>query len=276
MITRLLHLSDVHFGGENVGAAEAVIAFAIAEAADLILVTGDLTLNGLPREFEAAARWLQRLPTPRLVTPGNHDTPYWNLLLRALTPFARYQRYIGTAGGEDFDGPTVAARTINTARGAQPRPDWSKGAIDLEQCRLTVCDLAAGAPGALKVVACHHPLVEALDTPVTGGVHRGEEAARVLARGGADLILTGHVHNPFASPLKFGDEHTYAVGAGTLSTRTRGTPPGFNCITADAETITVAAQGWTGSHFKPYRTWGLPRRRLAAQNPEKLIGSHSA
>jgi 3',5'-cyclic AMP phosphodiesterase CpdA len=176
MITRLLHLSDVHFGGENVGAAEAVIAFAIAEAADLILVTGDLTLNGLPREFEAAARWLQRLPTPRLVTPGNHDTPYWNLLLRALTPFARYQRYIGTAGGEDFDGPTVAARTINTARGAQPRPDWSKGAIDLEQCRLTVCDLAAGAPGALKVVACHHPLVEALDTPVTGGVHRGEEA----------------------------------------------------------------------------------------------------
>ena len=58
--------------------------------------------------------------------------------------------------------------------------------------------------------------------------------------------------------LKFGDEHTYAVGAGTLSTRTRGTPPGFNCITADAETITVTAQGWTGSHFEPYRTWGLP------------------
>jgi hypothetical protein len=30
-----------------------------------------------------------------LVTPGNHDTPYWNLVLRALAPFNRYRRYIG-------------------------------------------------------------------------------------------------------------------------------------------------------------------------------------
>ena len=263
MTTRLIQLSDVHFGGENAEAAQAAAAFAHDRNPDLVIITGDLTLNGLPKEFEAAAAWLKRLPSPLIVTPGNHDTPYWNLLLRALTPFARYRRYIGPSESMEFDSPAVAARTINTARGAQPRPDWSKGAISLEQCRLTVCDLAAGSPGALKVVACHHPLVEALDTPVTGGVHRGDEAAQVLARGGADLILTGHVHNPFASPLKFADEHTYAVGAGTLSTRLRGTPPGFNCIDADAETITVTAQGWTGSHFEPYRTWGLPRRRTA-------------
>ncbi len=264
MTTRLIQLSDVHFGGENVEAAEAAVAFVQDHTPDLVIITGDLTLNGLPKEFVAAAGWLKRLPGPMLVTPGNHDTPYWNLLLRALTPFARYQRYIGSPNGVEFDSPAVAARTINTARGAQPRLDWSKGAINLEQCRLTVCDLAAGAPGALKVVACHHPLVEALDTPVTGGVHRGDEAARLLAKGGADVILTGHVHNPFASPLKFGDEHTYAVGAGTLSTRLRGTPPGFNCIAADADTITVTAQGWTGSTFEPYRTWGLPRRKTAS------------
>jgi 3',5'-cyclic AMP phosphodiesterase CpdA len=263
-MTRLIQLSDIHFGGEIVEATEAAVAFVKAEAPDLVIVTGDLTLNGLPKEFEAAAGWLKRLPTPRLVTPGNHDTPYWNLILRALTPFARYHRYIGASEGQGMDGPTVSARVINTARGAQPRPDWSKGAINLEQCRLTVCDLAEAAAGALKVVGCHHPLVEALDTPVTGGVHRGEDAARVLSRGGADLILTGHVHNPFASPLKFGDGQTYAVGAGTLSHRVRGTPPGFNRITADAETITVTAMGWTGSHFEPYRTWGLPRRKVGA------------
>jgi 3',5'-cyclic AMP phosphodiesterase CpdA len=261
MTTRLIQFSDPHFGGENAGAVEAAVHFAQAYQPDLIAVTGDLTLNGVPQEFRAAAAWLERLPASRVITPGNHDTPYWNLLLRALTPFARYRRFIGPPDGEDFDNDAVCARTINTARGAQPRPDWSKGAIDLDDCRRTVCELAESKPGALKVVACHHPLVEALNTPVTGGVHRGEAAAEVLTRGGADLILTGHVHNPFASSLKFADERTYAVGAGTLSTRLRGTPPGFNCITADRDTITVVAQSWTGSHFEPYRTWGLPRRR---------------
>jgi 3',5'-cyclic AMP phosphodiesterase CpdA len=253
-------LSDPHFGGEDVEAANAAVAFVQQSRPDLVLVTGDLTLNGLPSEFLAAAAWLDRLPTPRLVTPGNHDTPYWNLLLRALTPFSRYHRYIGKSEGQGMDNNAVSARAINTARGAQPRPDWSKGAIDLDLCRTTAAHLNRAALGALKVVACHHPLVEALGTPVTGGVHRGEDAACILAKGGADLILTGHVHNPFATALAVGDGRTYAVGAGTLSVRLRGTPAGFNCIHADAETITVTAMGWSGSHFEPYRTWALPRR----------------
>jgi 3',5'-cyclic AMP phosphodiesterase CpdA len=259
-LTTLVQLSDPHFGGENTDAVNAAAAFVQEKKPDLVLVTGDLTLNGLPREFQAAAAWLERLPAPRLVTPGNHDTPYWNLLLRTLTPFARYHRYIGKSEGQGMDNRAVSARAINTARGAQPRPDWSKGAIDLDLCRVTIADLEGAAHGALKVVACHHPLVEALDTPVTGGVHRGEDAACILAKGGADLILTGHVHNPFASALAVGDGRTYAVGAGTLSLRLRGTPAGFNCISADAETITVTAMGWSGSHFEPYRTWALPRR----------------
>lgn len=270
-MTRLIQLSDPHFGGENVAATEAATAFVQERRPDLVLVTGDLTLNGLPKEFQAAAAWLDRLPNPRLVTPGNHDTPYWNLVLRALTPFARYHRYIGESEGQGLDNAAVSARAINTARGAQPRPDWSKGAIDLDLCRSTVADLACAAPSALRVIACHHPLVEALDTPVTGGVHRGEDAACILAKGGADLILTGHVHNPFATALQVDDKRTYAVGAGTLSTRLRGTPTGFNCIDADAETITVTAMGWSGSHFEPYRTWALPRRiRPMARRPAAL------
>ena len=259
-MTYLIQLSDIHFGGENPAAVEAAAAFANDQTPDLVLVSGDLTLNGLPKEFQAAAAWLKRLPNPQLVTPGNHDTPYWNLLLRALTPFARYHKYIGPSEGQGFDTAKVSARTINTARGAQPRPDWSKGAIDLDHCQRLVTDLGAAPASALRVVTCHHPLVEALDTPVTGGVYRGEDAAGIFAKGGVDLILSGHVHNPFATALPAADQRTYAVGAGTLSTRLRGTPAGFNCISADAETITITAMGWSGSHFEPYRTWGLPRR----------------
>ena len=259
-MARIVQLSDIHFGGENVEAVEAALAFVEADRPDLTLITGDITLNGLPREFEAAKQWLDRMPKPWLSTPGNHDTPYWNLPLRALTPFTRYRRYIGPAEGEAFASYSLAVQCINTARGGQPRLDWSKGAINLDQCRLASHTLSAGTPGARRLVACHHPLIEAIGAPVTGGVHRGDVAAAILAEGGVDAILTGHVHNPFAVPLACGDSLTYAIGAGTLSLRVRGTPPSFNRLCATADTLTVEAMGWTGSKFEPYRTWALPRR----------------
>ena len=259
-MTRLIHISDIHFGGEIRPAVEAALAYAEADPPDVIVVTGDLTLNGLPREFRAAAAWARRLPNPRIFTPGNHDTPYWNIPLRALRPFDRYRRYIGPPRGAGFDGAALAVRMINTARGAQPRPDWSKGAISLTAATAAIAALADRPAATLKVVGCHHPLMDIPGAPVTGGVYRGSEAARRLSEGGIDLVLTGHVHNPFAFPLPFGDEMTYAVGAGTLSRRTRGTPPSFNLIEVAPETLVVTAMGWTGAAFTPDQQWRLPRR----------------
>jgi len=259
-LATLLHLTDIHFGGEAAAPTEAALAFAQALAPDLTVVTGDLTLNGKPREFEAAARWLERLPTPMLPTPGNHDTPYLNIPLRAVVPFNRYRRWIGATDGLGIDHLEARVRAINTARGGQPRLDWSKGAINLEAVDTAIAALALGPKDALRIVACHHPLVEAVGAPVTGGVHRGHLAAAQLAAGGVDVILTGHVHNPFAVPLPFGDERTYAVGGGTLSERLRGTPASFNVIEIEPACIRVTAQGWTGSRFEAWRTWALPRR----------------
>ncbi len=262
MTVRLIQLSDIHFGGENQDATEAAIAFVQANPPDLVIVTGDFTLNGLPREFRAAKHWFDRLPRPKVATPGNHDTPYWNIPLRALTPFNRYRRNIGPPGSASFDRPDLSVRMINTSRGAQPRPDWSKGAINLRTVEANIAAFARQPSEALKVIGCHHPLVEVANTPVTGGVHRGAAAAQMLAEGGVDLILSGHVHNPFAITLPSGDRHTYAIGAGTLSNRTRGTPPGFNVLQADATVIEVNSIVWTGHEFATGETWKLERRRM--------------
>lgn len=259
-MTKLLHITDIHFGGEIPEAVEAAVQFAHELQPDLVLVTGDITLNGLPREFRAAADWIARLPQPVLVTPGNHDTPYWNIPLRALVPFQRYRRYIGEPRSGEWKGEGAMVRTINTARGAQPRPNWAKGAIRMAQVDEALAAFAAGDPGDLRIVACHHPLIEAIGAPVTGGVRRGHFAAERMAAGGVDLILTGHVHNPFAVPLPFGDERTYAVGAGTLSQRLRGTPASLSTVCIEPDCVEVVAQQWTGSHFEPWRDWALNRR----------------
>ena len=257
MSVRIAHVSDVHFGGELPDAVAAA-APAIADFdPDVVAVTGDITLNGLPREFRAARAWLDRFSAPVVVTPGNHDTPYWNLVLRALTPFSRYRRYIGVPDSARIDLPGLSIRALNSARGAQPRLNWSKGAINLK--RLATIDWGDEGGSALKVFACHHPLVELKGAPVTGGVHRGARGLEILTLAGVELVLTGHVHVPFALPMSEAGHTCYAIGAGTLSQRLRGVPPSFSTIVADERWIEVTIQAWDGSCFQAADCWRLPR-----------------
>jgi 3',5'-cyclic AMP phosphodiesterase CpdA len=259
-MTRLLQFSDIHFGGENVAATEAAAAYAERHPGDLIVLSGDLTQYGLHAEFAAASRWIATLPTPILATPGNHDTPYAGLVERITAPFGRYAATIGPADQDLFRGSGLVVRAVNTARGIQIRLNWSKGELTARQAAEAIADLETAPAGALTVLVTHHPLVETPGGPMTGRVRGGSRAARRLTEARIDLLLSGHLHMPFAHPLAFGDRKTYAVGAGTLSVRERGTPPGFNVIDVDAQTIVVTAMGWTGSHFEALRTWALPRR----------------
>jgi 3',5'-cyclic AMP phosphodiesterase CpdA len=260
---RLFHASDIHFGGENKAAVAAAADWLAAHPVDLAILTGDLTAQGLPSEFEAAKAWIDRLPVPVSVTPGNHDVPYFSILYRAAMPWLRFRRWLG----DRIVPPPVAGlilATVNTARGVQPRLNWSKGQINHQQVVRTARRLTRASPADFRVIACHHPLVEITGGPMTGKVWGGKHAADAFSRARADLVLTGHIHTPFVQPYPYGDGRTYAVGAGTLSIRERGVPASFNLIEVEEECVTVTAQAWTGSHYTPYRTWRVDRRMRAS------------
>ncbi|MFO1013038.1 MAG: metallophosphoesterase [Caulobacteraceae bacterium] len=261
MTFRIAQISDVHFGGENQAAVAAVAAYLAETKVDLVVLAGDHTVQGRPGEFAAARAWIETLPAPRVITPGNHDTPY-NAIDRLISPFSRYERALAPTGLPYWAGPDAALVSINTARGIQPRANWSKGQISARQTREAIGLLAGRQAGAMAAVVCHHPLTEMLGGPMTGRVWGGEAAARAFIEAGVDLILTGHIHAPFAMPLGLGDNRTYAVGSGTLSVRERGVAASFNLIEATAETLSVLAVAWTGSHFEPWRSWAFPRRVL--------------
>lgn len=267
MTIRLAHLSDIHFGGENPGAVAAATDFVNAGGFDLVVVSGDLTRYGEPQEFRAAAQWLEGLKGPRLVTPGNHDSPYFAPAERVLAPFRRFERAIGPARAQSHAGGGIAVCGVNTARGAQPRLNWSKGQIAPTQVAGAVEWLDQAPAESVRVIACHHPLVEMIGGPMTGRVWGGEAAARAFARARVDLVLSGHIHAPFAWPYPYEDARTYAVGSGTLSVRERGVPPGFNVVEIDGAAIRIAALAWTGSHYEPYRTWSLDRRDARSGHP---------
>ena len=262
-MTRLLHMSDIHFGEEDGPLVEAATAFALDQAPDLMVVSGDLTQYGREEQFQAAGAWLKRLPKPLMVTPGNHDTPWFGLWQRMTRPFGRYERWIGRAASERFDSPDLAAYALNSARGWQIRANWSKGEVSMSQGLAVERRFAEAPPSALRVVVCHHPLVEAAGGPMTGATRGGRGAARRIAGAGVDLVLSGHVHTPFVQPLPFGDGLTYAVGAGTLSLRLRGEAPGFNVIDVIGREAVVTSMVWTGHSLDAERTWAVPLRPRA-------------
>lgn len=273
---RILQFSDIHFGCEHRHACAAALDYAHGTSHDLVLITGDITQQGLPEEFAAAGRWINSMPDPRFVIVGNHDVPYWSLFARLFGPWKAFERATGhPAHDHQFLGPDLMVRGVVTARGWQARTNWSKGVIDLDQTRKAAEALRQAPVGALRVLACHHPLVEMIGTPMTGDVKRGDEAALIFAEAGVDLIATGHVHVPFALPISLGDHCSHAVGCGTLSHRERGAPPGFNQIDWDARHITVTAIAWTGARFEPNQTWKLPRRQ-DTRRPSTAPDPHAA
>ena len=80
----LLHLSDLHFGTENVACMLAVQQLCESMRPEAVVVSGDLTQRARYAQFYACKHFLDSLNLPYLVVPGNHDIPLYHLWNRFL------------------------------------------------------------------------------------------------------------------------------------------------------------------------------------------------
>ena len=238
----LYHVSDVHFGYEDRAALDWFAAEVARERPALVICTGDLTMRGSAREFALAQDWLAALPAPLVLTPGNHDVPYYHHLLRRLTrPYARY-RALESALGHQTGHDAIAVVPLKTIARAQLRLNWSKGRVSAGDLDTALQGLAHQAGKPLRLVAGHHPLVDA-DTESSGSTRGGKSALAALARAGAQAVLSGHVHDPFDMTLELDGQPIRLIGAGTLSQRLRSSAPSFNRLVWSAEQgLTVEAR----------------------------------
>src|SRR5262245_32522466 len=90
----IVHLSDLHFGRLDARIITPLVNRIEAIRPDLIAISGALTQRARPSQFQDARAFLNQLPCPALVVPGNHDVPLFNLAARLLDPFGPYRRYI--------------------------------------------------------------------------------------------------------------------------------------------------------------------------------------
>ena len=223
----LFHVSDLHFGNEDRAALDWFADEVSRDRPEAVICTGDLTMRGSAREFAAAQDYLAALEAPVWLVPGNHDVPYYHHMLRRLTrPYTRFRGLDAMVGG----GPApegLAIVPLKTVARAQLRLNWSKGRVSETDLDVALHDLAHHGDAVLKLVACHHPLVGAPGdrSPSTRG---GQRALAALARAGASVVLSGHVHDPFDLTIDCEGQPMRLIGAGTLSQRLRSSLPSYN------------------------------------------------
>lgn len=237
---RLFHVSDVHFGAEDPDAIAWFGERVAEERPDAVVMTGDLTMRATRREFERGGAWLRSLEVPVTLEVGNHDIPYyWDPFRRLFAPYQRYAA-IERMIERELDLPGVTIVPLKTTARAQWRWNWSKGRVSRGSLRRALAMIAAAPAGNLILVAAHHPLIDG-GAKGTGRTRHGDSALTALAEAGAHAVLSGHVHDPFDLPVERHGRTVRMIGAGTLSKRTRHSPPAFNEIRiADGRFETVA------------------------------------
>ncbi len=226
---KLFHVSDVHFGAEDPAAIAWFSERVEAEKPDAVIMTGDLTMRATKDEFQRGGDWLRSLGVPVTLEVGNHDIPYyWDPFRRIFAPYQRYAA-VETMIERPLELPGLTIVPLKTTARAQWRWNWSKGRVSPGSLKRALAMIAEVPKGNLIFVAAHHPLIEG-GTTGTAETRHGDAALTALAAAGADAVLSGHVHDPFDVPVDRDSRTIRMIGAGTLSKRTRGSPPAFNEI----------------------------------------------
>jgi 3',5'-cyclic AMP phosphodiesterase CpdA len=241
----LVHLSDLHFGHVDDQVINPLIAKVSEIAPDLVAVSGDLTQRARSWQFREARAFLDALPKPQIVVPGNHDVPLHNVVARFLQPLDKYKRHITDDLQPVYVDEEIAVVGLNTARSLTIKG----GRINTSQVARIREQLCGSGAELVKIVVTHHPfdLPEGHDDRDLVG--RAQMAMTTLAECGADLFLAGHLHvsgtGHTAKRYNIRGHSGLVVQAGTAtSTRGRGEANSFNVIRIERPNISVERFAW--------------------------------
>lgn len=263
-MTHILHISDTHFGTEQNAVVEALLRHVREQPADLLVLSGDITQRAKPSQFGAAKRFVesvQALGIPgRLVIPGNHDLPLYNLATRFLCPYRNYSRAFGQELEPVFENDEVLMIGLNTTH-PRRRKD---GEVTPAQVAAVVERLRRCDPGKVRVVVAHQPFGAMVASDERNLQHGANEALVPWAEAGLDIVMGGHIHLPYVLPLSQQyrlKRDVWIVQAGTaLSNRLRGDAPNsFNRIIITSN---------------PQKQVRVERWDYEVQSDRFLLGSH--
>ena len=233
---RIAHLSDPHFGTILPGVREGLLATLEQLKPNLVLLTGDITQRARRRQFLEAHEFAKSFPSARFIAvPGNHDIPLFNIFGRLCDPYRGFKRYFKYRLEKDFiEGDVLITGLNSTSRWRHVQGDFDLERIDK---RLSEREQEA----KVHIVAFHHPMDCAKPSDEKNLLKSRNETIEIFDRHNVDLIVSGHIHDPYVTLSKVrypNTKRTMVIGvAGTcLSWRIRpGAPNSFNLIDVDTD-----------------------------------------
>ena len=221
----LVQLSDIHTGSQF---RPKTFAKVVREVNDLkpdaIIITGDLTNEGLINEYKECKKLVSKLKTKKIITiSGNHD--YRN------TGYLAFKKFFPFKTINELSSDVVLV-TLGTAR-----PDRNEGEVGYRQ-NLWLERTMIKYKDRVKILAMHHHLVGIPDTGsdrVTA-IDAGD-VLRTILQTNVDIVLCGHKHRPWV--WNFGN--LQIENAGTVSSeRVRGLFENtYNIITIKGKKVAV-------------------------------------
>jgi 3',5'-cyclic AMP phosphodiesterase CpdA len=247
---KIAQISDLHFSTEDLLVTEGLIKELNAISPDVIAISGDLTQRARTNQFLLVRAFLEKLKAPKIIIPGNHDIPLFDLIRRFIAPLNRYKRLITSDMNPLYEDDEIAVLGINTARSLT----WKEGRISVKQIKDMEKVLCRISNDKLKIIVTHHPFIPPPGSPGIKIVGRSVSALRVIDECHVDLLLAGHLHQGYSGdvrPYYPSAEHSViSVQAGTaISNRRRNEPNAYNLISVDKGSIIIEIKKWDGNKF---------------------------
>ncbi|MEO7621874.1 MAG: metallophosphoesterase family protein [Gallionella sp.] len=241
----LIHLSDLHFGRVDEALLKPLITLIRQLKPDAVVVSGDLTQRARSTQFKQARHFLDALPSPQIIVPGNHDVPLHNIFHRFARPLDKYRRYISPNLEPFYVDDEIAVIGINSARSLTLK----NGRVNQRQIARVQERLSNLDAHLIKVIVTHHPFDLPIDYTKKEIIGRAPMAMKIFASHGADLLLAGHLHvshaGNTAARYALGGYAALVVQAGTAtSTRQRGESNSFNVIQINSPRISIQRFTW--------------------------------
>ena len=192
--TRVLHLSDLHYGAGHDDAIERGAPVLIERfQPELVIASGDLSHRGREGQLARASRFLHGLERPVLAVPGNHDIPRV-FPARFTRTFREFERQWETTE-PTFSSPSLHVIGLNSVRA------WRHQSGGIRDGQLARAEerLRAATDDAFRIVVLHHHLIGAPWRSRKRPVARRNHVLASLVAAGADLILAGHIHQAAVS-----------------------------------------------------------------------------
>ncbi len=246
---KIIHVSDPHFGTEDQKIKNDLIAEINRQTPDIVIISGDLTQRALKKQFLQAKDMIDSILFPKIVIPGNHDIPAYNIFERFISPLRKFNKYISAERYPKFDAENISIIGVNTSTPFRSQ----RGKITDKDIAHLKSHFSKKPQANVKGVVIHHNAFPFEGLKGNSALTNTIKFIDEMNKCGVDLIFAGHLHRSIVHTFHEAsvENNLLMLQAGTaISKRLRKEHNTFLIAVTEREKITINFMVYNGKNFE--------------------------